>query len=137
MDLLQAIRQHYLDTPSLSMAGGLWLDVAPEYVPFPYAVLVEVSVRPTDTTSTGSMHTTVLQLSIFSTSQDEVVRLRRAWSRGPDGLDFADLSTSPDTWVSLERTDRRLRVDPDPAPDGSTVWIADLDYTAEVGRTLS
>lgn len=137
MDALQAIRHHYLARPALALAGGLWLESAPEDTPFPYAVLIEVSVRPTDTTSTASMHTTVLQLSIFSTSQDEVVRLRRAWSRGPDGLDFADLSTSPDSCVALERTDRRLRVDPDPAPDGSIVWIADLDYTAEVGRTLS
>jgi hypothetical protein len=137
MDVLQAIRQHYTASPTLAMAGGLWLDVAPEDTPLPYGVLVEVSLVPTDTTSTGSMHTQTLQLSIYAASSTDAVRLRGLWSRGPEGLDYRTLSTSPDAWVALERINRRLRVDPDPAPDGSSIWIADLDYTAEVGRTLS
>jgi hypothetical protein len=137
-DLLQAIQTWYESQPTLTLAGGLWLEQAPEDTGYPYAVVAEVEDAYDYTTAAGYLETTGLQITLYATSADEAVTLREAWTDGAGGLDFASLGVGDDggSFVAMTRTGGRLRRETELAATGNTVWVVELDYTADVGREL-
>lgn len=137
MDLWQALAAWYDASPSLAVAGGLHKDLDPDKPPeLPYAVVVEVATVAEEYDFEGrspSFVETTFQLSIFAASEGEARSLARAWTRGPEGLDSAELPVTDGRLLALLRSSGpSVRKDPDPAPDGSDVFIADAEWAATI-----
>jgi len=102
---------------------------APEDAPLPYLVVQPPACEGVEYQSgTDAVGTWRLRLEAYTTSLAQA----RDWLRRlEEGLTRAALDLGDGTAVDITARASDVTVDPDPAPDGSTVWhgVLDLELT--------
>lgn len=131
-DLMQAVYAWYLSQPSLALAGGLWLDVAPEGTPLPYAAVSEVSTLYSHVFGPGYVAQTTFQVNIFAGTDAQARSLGKAWGGPSPGLHRSPLPVTEGSLIVCHRVGRRHFKDPDRGPNGSNIFVCNLEFLAQV-----
>lgn len=133
--LLAAIRAYWEGPSGLaSSVGPLYAGRVRPGQAVPYARIQEITRRPSFTTGPGYTEQIDLQLSIFATGESD------AEARGSlvaAALDFVRLTFADGYLMVMVRTGGLLMIDPEPGPDGRTVFHRAWTYRALVGRNRS